>query len=338
MNVHVLQSKLENQTDKIFDILNCLGFTKIKYNPIKNNFRFAREENRNPSSCVLNCETLQFYIFSTNAKGNIFTLIMDVKKCTFPQSLEYAAKYAGISSSELNFKVRYPFGGFYLKLIPNRNEENEILQTYPEDTIKPFLNKYNKQFVESGISIQTQRKFEVGFDVLTQRITIPERSIGGDLVGVMGRANYDCEHESRWIPIIPCARSKTLYGYINNYKKIQETKTIILFESEKAVQQCDTFGLNVALATCGCYISDTQAKYIKKLYPNKVIVAYDEGLSEEHIIEQCKKIKTNNQFINIKVGYIWDNSSLIPYGSKMNIADMGLDCCKEGLKKYVKWI
>ena len=50
MDVNVLTSKLENQPDKIIQILEALGFENIKFNPLKNNLRFAREEQRNPTS------------------------------------------------------------------------------------------------------------------------------------------------------------------------------------------------------------------------------------------------------------------------------------------------
>ena len=69
MDVNVLASKLENQPDKIIQILEALGFENIKFNPLKNNLRFAREEQRNPTSCMLDCGTLRFFVFSTNQKG-----------------------------------------------------------------------------------------------------------------------------------------------------------------------------------------------------------------------------------------------------------------------------
>ena len=59
MDVNVLTSKLENQPDKIIQILEALGFENIKFNPLKNNLRFAREEQRNPTSCMLDCGTLR---------------------------------------------------------------------------------------------------------------------------------------------------------------------------------------------------------------------------------------------------------------------------------------
>ena len=171
----------------------------------------------------------------------------------------------------------------------------------------------------------------------SNRITIPERSTDGSLVGIMGRANYECEHDKRWYPLISCPRSKTLFGYAENYHRIQETGNIVLFESEKAVQQCDSFGCNIALATCGCHVSDTQAKYIKRMLPKKIILAYDEGLEEEHLVNECKKLIVDNPILKTKVGYIWPDG-LIQEGSKMNIADLGKDVYKEGVTKYVKWV
>ena len=337
MDVNALQSKLENQPDKIIQILEALGFKNIKFNPQKNNLRFAREEQRNPTSCLVDCATLRYFVFSTNKKGNIFSLIMDVKRCSFPDALKFAAVKAGLSLEELNIKTRWPFGGFFLKLLPNYEEEMENLETYPEEILEPYANKFNIQFVKDGISLKTQEKFGIGYDTDSNRITIPERAIDGSLVGIMGRANYECDHDKRWFPLISCPRSKTLFGYSENYHRIQETQNLVLFESEKAVQQCDSFGSNIALATCGCHVSETQAKYIKRLLPKKVILAYDEGLEEEHLVNECKKLIVNNSILKTKVGYIWPDG-LIPEGSKNNIADLGREGYKEGLTKYVKWI
>lgn len=338
MDVAVLQSNLENQPDKIIQVLEALGFENIKFNPQKNTLRFARDENRNPSSCMLDVGTLRYFVFSTNHKGNLFSLIMSVKKCSFPDSLKFAAEKAGIPAELLKIKTHWPFGGFFLKLMADSPEEDLTLQTYPEDALVPFAGKYSYRFIQDGISVETQEKFGIGYDIETNRITIPERSLSGELVGIMGRANYDCPKNERWHPLIACSRSKTLFGYMENYKRIQETGTVVLFESEKAVQQCDSFGSHVALATCGCHISETQARYIKNLHPQRVILAYDEGLEEAHLIEECKKLIVDNSILKIKVGYVWTEAEVVPEYSKMNIADLGVEAYKEGLTKYVKWI
>ena len=68
-----------------------------------------------------------------------------------------------------------------------------------------------------------------------------------------------------------------------NYGNIQNKNLCIVGESEKFPQQLDSFGCYLGLASCGCHLSDTQAKYIKSLLVDKTILAYDEGLEEEYM-------------------------------------------------------
>ena len=74
------------------------------------------------------------------------------------------------------------------------------------------------------------------------------------------------------------------------------------------------------------------------MFPKRIILAYDEGLEEEHLINECKKLISNNLILKTKVGYVWTEAELIPEYSKMNIADLGREAYKEGLAKYVKWV
>ena len=103
----------------------------------------------------------------------------------------------------------------------------------------------------------------------------------------------------------------TLYGYHTNYGNIQNKNLCIIGESEKFTQQLDSFGCYLGLASCGCHLSDTQAKYIKGLLVDKTILAYDEGLEEEYIREEAKKLKVNNTIFNNKVGYVYDRENII---------------------------
>ena len=156
----------------------------------------------------------------------------------------------------------------------------------------------------------------------------------------MGRAiEPGVEHSQRWLPIIPCSRSYTVFGYHQNYQKIQEKSLCIIFESEKAVCQADSFGCNIALATGGCHISQVQARYIKGLMTNKIILAYDEGLSQQEIIREAQKLISSNPLLSNKVGYVWDaDGTYIPKGSKQNAADMGKEIFTKIIKEKVRWL
>ena len=62
---------LSADEDVVREILEELGFTQLTFDACKRTFRFAREEGRNPTSMVLNLDTLSFHCFSTNSKGNL---------------------------------------------------------------------------------------------------------------------------------------------------------------------------------------------------------------------------------------------------------------------------
>lgn len=341
MNAVRLSEFLINNKDGILTILESLDFTNIQYNSSKNEFRFAREEGRNPSSVRLNLDTLLFKSFSTNEKGNIYTLVMMKKGYTyFPNSLNYVANLLGLEKDKFDSKINYPFGGFYKDLVRESQEPEYTMETYDETILETYLHKYNAMFFNDGINYQTQEKFKVGFDLETCRITIPEYTLDGKLCGVMGRSIWSQEpHESRWIPIIPCSRSLTLYGYHQNYKSIQEKGMVVIGESEKFPQQLDSFDCNIGLATCGNSISPVQEKYIKGLLVPKIILGYDDGLEEEYVREQAKKLKVNTSIYTNSVGYIWDgNNEILLKGNKMSPSDVGKKGFMELVKRKVVWI
>lgn len=317
-----------------------MDYHGISYNSQKNEFRFAREYGRNPSSIKLNLETLNFTCFSTNERGNLYSLVMKQKDVIFPKALEYIADLLGLEKSQFNKTVKLPFGGYYKKLIREIQEPETTMNTYDDSILEEYSGKYNTMFFNDGIDYQTQEKFNVGYDIWTNRITVPEYTFDGKLCGIMGRSiDKNCEKEERWLPIIPCSRSLTLYGYHINYADIQNKGLCVVGESEKFPQQLEGFGCHIGLASCGCHISDTQAKYIKSLLVGKTILAYDEGLSQEYIHEEAKKLKIDNAIFKNKVGYIFDKEHIVlPSGSKASPSDYGREAFSYLIKNCVVWI
>lgn len=330
---------LSADEDVVREILEELGFTQLTFDACKRIFRFAREEGRNPTSMVLNLDTLSFHCFSTNSKGNLYTLIMQRKDMNFPNALKWAADYAGLDKEEYDIDIQLPFGGFFQGLVKEISEPEFSMKTYDESELDEYKGFYNTMFLKDGISFESQEKFNIGYDTLSNRVTIPIYSLDNKLIGIMGRYNGKCEKEERWLPIIPCSRSLTVYGFNENYQSIQEKGMTVIFESEKSVMQCHSFGCNIALATSGCHISDTQAKHIKSMFLPKIILAYDEGLSEEDIIAEAEKLKMNNQIYKNQVGYIYDREyKYLPEGSKASPSDLGKEVFSKLVKECVVWL
>lgn len=330
---------LSADEDVVREILEELGFTQLTFDACKRTFRFAREEGRNPTSMVLNLDTLSFHCFSTGNKGNLYTLIMQRKDMNFPTALKWAADFAGLDKEEYDIDIQLPFGGFFQGLVKEISEPEFSMKTYNESELDEYKGFYNTMFLKDGISFESQEKFNIGYDALSNRVTIPIYSLDNKLIGIMGRYNGKCAHEERWLPIIPCSRSLTIYGFNENYQSIQEKSMTVIFESEKSVMQCHSFGCNIALATSGCHISDTQAKHIKSMFLPKIILAYDEGLSQEDIIAEAEKLKMDNQIYKNQVGYIYDREhKYLPEGSKSSPSDLGKEVFSKLVKECVIWL
>lgn len=340
MNALKLTEHLSNNKEEILRVLESLEYKSVSYNASKNEFRFAREYGRNPSSMRLNLETLRFTCFSTNEKGNLYTLVMKQKDINFPKSLDYIADLLGLEKNDFNKSVKYPFGGFYKNLIREMQEPESIMRTFDENILNEYVGKFNTMFFKDGINYQTQEKYGIGYDLFSNRITVPEYTFDGKLCGIMGRSiDSKCPKEERWLPIIPCSRSLTLFGYHRNYEMIQNKGLCVIGESEKFPQQLDSFGCYLGLASCGCNLSETQVKYIKSLLVKRTVLAYDEGLDEEYIREEAKKLKINNTIFNNEVGYIYDRENIIiPKGSKGSPSDFGKKEFSYLMKNCVNWI
>ena len=317
-----------------------MDYTQITYRNQKNELRFSREDGHNPTAMRLKLDTLKFDGFSINAHGNLYSLVMKTKHLSFPKALKYIAETLGLEKSQFSQKIRYPFGGFYKGLMREIREPEYSMTTYDDSILNDYIGKYNLMFFKDGINFQTQQFFNVGFDIETLRITVPEYTLDGRLCGIMGRLNDSrCPKDERWLPIIPCSRSLTLYGYHHNYETIQQKNIVVVGESEKFVQQLHSMGSYVGLATCGCDVSEIQAKHLKALITSKIILAYDEGLEEDQIRTQAEKLILDNAMFRNKVGYVFDRDNLIlPKGSKASPSDLGKGAFLELIKNHVTYI
>lgn len=324
------------------EILADLGFEEItKRNGTRGpELRFCRAGGDNPSAMQFLLNTLKYKCYTTNEKGDLYSLVMQQKGCGFSTALSYVAKMAGIAQSELRGNKKLPFGGFYKHVKKESREPEYTMKTYDDSILTPYLWKPNLMFLRDGISFQTQEQHKIGYSLEDSRVTIPTWTLDGKLCGIMGRSNDpDCPHGERWIPIISCARSYTLYGFHQNYLAIQSKGIAVIGESEKFTMQLHSMGSGVGLATCGHSVSKVQARHIKGLLIPKIILAFDEGLEEDEVRAEGEKLLVNNQLFQNRVGYIWDEShDVLPRGSKASPSDFGKEKFLYLMKRKVRWL
>lgn len=304
-----IKTKLQDNEDLIINILENIGCSKI-HKVKQNEIRFGIDEYSSGSANSLFIDTLYYKSFSRGKNGDILTLVAEVKGITLGDSIRWCAKELGIKEEYSNIKVTLPFEGFF----KNYSKTKEIDETPP--TIYPLerLNDYDQglslMWVQDGISLLTQEEFNIGYDLVTNRITIPWLSEYGDLIGIMGRLHTQDvkDYQNKYLPIIAFNKSKALYGYYQNYRGILESGVIVICESEKSVLKAREIGYKNVVALGGNNISKIHERLIKSMYCN-VIVAFDEGLSLAHCMEQAKKLIISNPFINNEV-YVLDMEGL----------------------------
>ena len=227
-----------------------------------------------------------------------------------------------------------PFGGFYKQVKKFKDYNGLELEVYDESILDQYIKVPNLMFYQDGIDLSTQQNFEIGYDVVTQRITVPWRSTSGELIGIMGRKNKREieEGENKWFPIISFPKSRVLYGFSENYKSIQDNGVVFVGESEKFTLGLKSMNIPYGLSLGGSSLSQIQANNIKSLFCKKIVIGLDEGMDKGTSHEMAVKLKMNRFFKNT-VYYIYDKNNLfLPKGSKMSPTDLP----KADFKRIIK--
>ena len=339
MNIYNLKQSIEGDKDKVLFLLSEAGFQHIRYNPKKHQFRCAIDENSNPTAVVIDIGTLSSLIFSRGIKGDIITIIQYRNGWSFYQTLKFIKNKLKIDDSVL-CDIELPFGGYYKKISTCDDIKDVELDPYDENILDEFMETPNLMFLKDNIQYETQLTYRLGYDIISQRITVPWRYTDGTLAGVMGRINqYDTEDMAKWLPVYPFPKSCCLFGFSENYSDILHHKKVIITESEKGVMQLDSMGIKYGLSNGGSYLSENQVDYIKALRPKEIIIAYDEGLTEEHLYRQAEKFKGTSIFTKTKIGYIYDKDNrYLAKGEKQSPTDLGFVLFDELRRSYVTWI
>lgn len=327
MNVHALKECIIENEEFIPLILESVGFTDIDGSFGQGNeYRCAWDVGSNPTAVRVRKDTLSANYFTKGLKGDLISLVQEKKELTFPNALRLIKKIIKFEDYE-DVEVKLPFGGFFNEVLNTSDNDFAELKTYSESVLDDYLIMPSKMFLRDGISYDIQEKYKVFYDVMTDRIGVPWRSLSGDLVGLMGRLNkYEIEeYENKWFPILSFPKSKTIFGFSENYNSIQNEELLFLGESEKFPLQLSSKGIDLGLALGGSTMSQFQADNIKSLFAKRIIVMLDEGLDEEVSIEMVNQLKIDDFFKN-EVLYIYDRENkYLPKGSKMSPSDLPKD-------------
>lgn len=315
-----IKQRLLDNPDSIINILEFYEFYQPRI--LHNEIRCGLYEGSNPTAIrikLINNNNLFVTDYSRSMCYDIINYIIKAKGIDFKDVMN-------VIKSELDIDDYYDlsvnksvFGGFYNHI--SKQQSELYVKTYTEDVLKQYDIGYNKRFALDNISLQTQKAFNIGYDVISQRITIPIRNQYGEIIGIKGRANWNvAEDESKYLYLIPCPMSTTLYGLSQNYIYLQNGD-IYIFESEKSVCQCHTYSIYNAVAIGSNSLSIMQCKLLMQLQPKRIIFMLDKTLDLKNTFINIERLRAYMTMQDTKVMY-WDwHKSLLP--DKSSPSDYG---------------
>lgn len=266
----------------------------------------------------------KFHCYTNCGQMSLFDLIQKIRNCNFIESIHYLEDLLGIESD----KVIIGFGdpdkdkiidkdtqkkeAIYDYMMENQNGYNKTsFSVVDRNILGVFSDKYYKDWIEQGISIDSMRKFEIKWNESKKHIIIPHKNIEGELIGIRRRSLNEEELGNKYMPetigttTYAHSLGANLYGLYENKEAINRLKKVVIVEGEKSVLLSDTFfgKESCAVATCGFNLSKKQ---IDLLLDNcdieDIYLAFDKDFDvidfQEKYSEDSKEYKQTGNYIN----------------------------------------
>ena len=318
--------KLSENPEAIVELLEHYECGKIKVNTRE--VRFARddrpESGLNISIRLVNNDACFVKDFARSEANNIVSWLCKEKNVKFKDVLVTIKRILHLSDDwRPQSNKREIFGGVYSRIINKTKPQPKV---YNESILNNYLKVGNTRFLKDHLSLESQRRFEIMYNVETDRIVIPIRNTFGDLCGTKCRRNYDTDNEDdpKYIFEYPCQKSLILYGAYQSYPWLYGSDKIFIFEAEKSVIVADSYGYQNAVSIMGNTLSEYQAKELLSLNAKEYIFLLDEGLDLDITFQNAKILKDCAVMRDIQISY-FDWTSSLSVGEKESPTDGGME-------------
>lgn len=314
-----IKKELLDNPEKLEELLEYFNFYNIHIH--QSYISFGRAIDSSKKSIAIRLEKNDYlYVsdYARNINQDLFTYISEQRLVDFKDIISVVRKILKIDDFSIFREPQGIFGGFYEKI---RKKNEYTCRTYDESILNKYVALANMRFIRDNITIDAQQFFNIRYDVESQGIVIPIYNQVGELMGVKVRCNYDVQDgEMKYYYLIPCQMSQTLYGYSQNYNYLVNN-VIYIFESEKSVMQCYSYGIRNCVALGSGSISRKQVQMLFELNPQKIIFMHDVGFDLENILRNINIVKSYSRFSEVELGY-WDFFDRL-YDNKVSASDLG---------------
>ena len=331
--IQELKKQLLENPENICSLLEEFEFEHITLK--RNEIRFARnrEGGQNIRIKLENNDYLNVTDYARSEHCDIVSYIIKEKHTDFRTVLTTIKRILHLSDDWRPQNRRLIFGGVYEKIT---HREDSPPETYDESVLDNYLKIPNERFQRDNISLETQMRFGIGYSVETDRITIPIRDQHGSIIGIKGRRNYETDNvdDPKYLYLVACQMSKTLYGYSENYSNMYG-KTVMVFESEKSVLQCASYGYHNTVALGSNSLSEYQAKMLLSLNPSRVIFMLDNDLPLENTKRNIDMLRSVATMRDLQISY-FDWTECLDLPDKSSPSDEGKEILDNILKENIK--
>ena len=314
-----IKKELLDNPEKLEELLEYFNFYNIHIH--QSYISFGRAIDSSKKSIAIRLEKNDYlYVsdYARNINQDLFTYISEQRLVDFKDIISVVRKILKIDDFSIFREPQGIFGGFYEKI---RKKNEYTCRTYDESILNKYVALANMRFIRDNITIDAQQFFNIRYDVESQGIVIPIYNQVGELMGVKVRCNYDVQDgEMKYYYLIPCQMSQTLYGYSQNYNYLVNN-VIYIFESEKSIMQCYSYGIRNCVALGSGSISRKQVQMLLELNPKKIIFMHDTGYDLENILRNINMVKSYSRFSEVELGY-WDYFDRL-YDDKLSPSDSG---------------
>lgn len=289
--------------------------------------------------------TKTFLCYSCGFQGDIFSLIQKVKGLKFKESLNWVMQKLNLTTIIEKRSVEIDNWQKDLKKFLPDYEESSPVKIYNPEILSLFHGKFHKEWIDYGISIDTLKKFDIGFYSMRNQITIPVY-YENDLIGIRIRALEQNDIErGKYRPlqdlnktIYQFPTNQFFYGWNENKDQIKKCKTVWIVEAEKTVLKFDTWGCHKCLAVFGSKISKEHINKLLQLGVETVVLMMDSDFHSKKDEEYKMFIEKINKLINklkpyFKVELCYNNINADAY--KFSPTDYTLEDFKKIYKKRI---
>ena len=307
MTSEQLKEKLDKEL--VIKILEAIGCHSIKTQKIKGKHVVIAANKDGTNTSAINIHLDNFFArnytrqeFEAKPYKDIITLVEFIENINCFQAIKRICDICGFSyynTVDVIPKVLKWLS--FVETGSSSNIDDDVLTPLPEKILKQFISKSNSLWCVEGISTRSQKYFQIGFDLLTERITIPIRDELGNLVGVKGRLFDDNNiNDDKYIYLYNCPKSKILYGLDKNYKHIKKKNEVIVVEGEKSVIKLHSLGYKNVVAVGSKHISKVQVEKLLRLCV-PITIAFDKDVNDQEISNIVNELKYPINFYDVFV-------------------------------------